>query len=57
MKKYMLFCFATYYPGGGMSDYVGSWDTLPEAITEAQKRRDDYREIYDRDTLGKVWYA
>ena len=57
MKKYMLFCFATYYPGGGMSDYVGSWDTLPEAITEAQKRRDDYREIYDRDTLEKVWSA
>jgi hypothetical protein len=57
MKKYILFCFDQYYPAGGIGDYAGSWDNLADAIAEAEKRGDDYREIYDRDTLKEVWSA
>ena len=57
MKKYMLFCYDQYYPTGGMGDFVASFDSLEDAILRAKARGDDYREIYDRDTLQEVWSA
>lgn len=30
-KKYWVFCFSDYYPMGGMSDFVSSFDTENEA--------------------------
>lgn len=30
-KRYVLFCYDTYYPQGGMADCCGSYDTLEEA--------------------------
>lgn len=57
MKKYMLFCYDQYYPTGGMGDFVASFDSLEDAILKAKERGDDYREIYDRDTLQEVWSA
>ena len=35
MKRYLLFAGDTYYPGGGWSDYKGSFDTIEEAKTSA----------------------
>lgn len=35
MKKYMLFCFPTYTAGGGFGDFIGSFDSLQEAINYA----------------------
>lgn len=34
IKRYFLFCGDTYYPGGGMSDYSGSFGSI-EAAKEA----------------------
>ena len=31
MKRFWIFSGATYYPGGGMTDFVGHKDTLGEA--------------------------
>jgi hypothetical protein len=31
MKRYLVFTFHTYYPIGGMDDFLGDFDTLDEA--------------------------
>ena len=31
MKRFLRFEYAKYYPGGGMEDFVGDFDTLEEA--------------------------
>jgi hypothetical protein len=32
MKNYLLFHGAIYYPGRGMDDFVGDYDTIVEAM-------------------------
>ncbi len=32
MKRYLAFYGAVYYPGGGMDDFIGDFDTKEEAI-------------------------
>lgn len=34
--KYHLFAYDQYYPGGGMDDYRGSFETLTEAKKQAR---------------------
>ncbi len=29
MKRYLLFAGGTYYAGGGMNDFIGSFDEVP----------------------------
>ena len=55
MKKYIVFQFDTYYPGGGLSDIKGSFDTLEEAITFIKKDYQDYSYVVDRDTWEKIF--
>lgn len=33
MKRYFLFEYDDYYPGGGMNDFVGDFDTIEEALS------------------------
>ena len=47
-KRYLLFAYDTYYPSGGLCDLVNSYDTVQEAVSEANKHASDYKEIYDR---------
>lgn len=42
MKRYLVFKFYDYYPGGGWNDFKGSFDSLEEAIQEAKVDRKDY---------------
>jgi len=50
-KKYILFAYAAYYPGGGMDDLVGSFDSIEEAQDYKKKHHGRmYGEIVDRDT-------
>jgi hypothetical protein len=44
MKKYHLFAGLNYYPGGGMCDYEGSFNTFEEAEAEGERKK---REGYD----------
>lgn len=55
-KKYILFQFEDYYPGGGMSDIRESFDTVKEAedFVAAQKWKPDNSELVDRDTWQEV---
>ena len=51
MKRFWLFMYEMYYPRGGMSDCVGSYDTIEEAIKGAEERGyNDYMEILDSET-------
>lgn len=36
MKRYLLFAFASHYPGGGWHDYRGDFDTKDEAVRQGE---------------------
>jgi len=58
-KPIVLFCSATYYPGGGMSDAVGVFDTLNNAWTEWSKKHastDQFPHALDMNT-GRVHFV
>lgn len=38
MKKYLLFAGHSYYPAGGAFDLIGDYDTLEEALEEANRK-------------------
>jgi len=37
LKRYWVFLYATYYPGGGMNDFAGSFETVEEAFRCVEK--------------------
>jgi hypothetical protein len=43
MKRYLAFYGHDYYPGGGMNDFVGHYDTKEEAIEDIDRTHKDYR--------------
>lgn len=59
MKKFMLFSGETFYPSGGMKDYVYSFDTLKEARAYIQCTHQSFmmhwHHVADRDTGEIVW--
>jgi hypothetical protein len=54
-KKFIVFEYETYYPGGGVSDIKGSFDDLEEAKQFILKEPTDYNYVIDRDTWEKVY--
>lgn len=57
MKKYHLFAGYNYYPGGGMCDYQGSFDTYEEAEKEGKERIKkgfDWYNVATTDGNGKL---
>lgn len=36
MKRYMLFAGDSYYAKGGMQDFIGTYDTLAEALLKSE---------------------
>jgi hypothetical protein len=55
MKKYLLFNYSNYYPGGGFNDFEDSFDTIQEAFDfwEYKKQYCLYQ-IIDKDTFEIV---
>ena len=49
MKRYALFQGTIYYPGGGWSDFAGTFDTIEEALAKVKNPNDEYEwyEIID----------
>ncbi len=47
MKTFLLFAFLTYYPSGGMKDFVDDFETLEQAKECALKLTEDNIQIYD----------
>lgn len=49
MKRYLLFSWSTYYPDGGMNDFVHDYDDLDLARTELLGLTEDHHAvIYDQ---------
>ena len=51
VKRYVVFAYSNYYPSGGWTDHVGSFDTLEAARqaaeTERTENRHDFTDIID----------
>lgn len=47
-KRFMLFAYDNYYPSGGQTDVLGSFDTLEEARNRTYAKEYQYFEIFDR---------
>lgn len=43
-KQYLVFGFDSYYPRGGWNDFVASFDSLTEAMSDADKA---FKTTYD----------
>ena len=58
MKRYWAFAYEHYYPGGGMSDCIGQFETLAEAKAALEKSGfHDYNEIVRVDDDGTFTYV
>lgn len=54
-KRYIAFAYPMYYPSGGMSDAIGSYDTVQEAVDALRESMyTDYREIFDVETFKVI---
>lgn len=51
VKRYVVFAYSNYYPAGGWTDHIGSFDTLEEAQQAAEvartEDRHDFTDIID----------
>lgn len=47
MKRYLVFAYFTYYPAGGMDDFIDSIDSLDELKEILQSLREDQFHVYD----------
>jgi len=58
MKRYHVFAYPEYYPGGGWSDHVGSTDDREEAIGQADALLSRYTggvEVIDLETEEDIY--
>lgn len=53
-KRYLVFCYDQYYPGGGWSDFQGSFETLEEAKAFKPSMNFDYKDIVDLETMEVI---
>ncbi len=47
-KRYLAFGYDQYYPCGGMSDLIDSFDDIKDAINCVNADTSDWHEVYDR---------
>ena len=52
MKRYLLFAGEDYYPSGGAYDFVGSFDSIDEAVNALNYKeyRDCWANVFDLTT-------
>lgn len=59
MKRYLAFFGQTYYPMGGMNDFIGDFDTVEEAKERIEEELDDWSyewcQVYDTQTKTEVY--
>lgn len=58
MKRFHVFGYESYYPGGGWSDHIGSYNTADEAITYAdsvEKKWSGGIEVIDLETEEDIY--
>jgi hypothetical protein len=47
MKRFLVFCYDSYYPGGAEQDFVGDTDTLEDAQALGMSKKCDWTDILD----------
>lgn len=47
-KRYLVFDFDLYNPGGGLFDQVESFDSVQECFDFLIQKSSDFQQIYDR---------
>jgi hypothetical protein len=47
MKRYLVFAFSTYYPCGGMEDFICDIDDLSQLNDILKDLREDQFHVYD----------
>ena len=55
MKRYLVFTYPCYYPGGGWTDFVDDFDSIEDAIACANKSRYENKEVIDTETKTYVY--
>lgn len=58
MKRYLVFAYAAYYPGGGWCDFQKSFDTEGEAVTYANEITPNFNggtEVVDLETETDIY--
>lgn len=50
LKRFLVFDYSDYYPGGGWNDFEGTFDTIEEAL----RAHPECREIVDTTTAQVV---
>jgi hypothetical protein len=53
MKNYLVFYGDCYYPKGGMDDFIGDFETLPEAFTAIETERKKMLQYQER--WATIW--
>lgn len=52
INRYVLFGFDTYYPGGGINDMLGSFETYDAALDYAMESSWQHYQVLDLETGG-----
>jgi hypothetical protein len=47
MERYLIFTYKTYYPSGGMEDFICSIDSLDNLKEILKESKDDMFHVYD----------
>lgn len=51
MKPYLLFAGLSYYPRGGWGDYIGSADSIDEALALIPKGAEWYHIVHNEQQI------
>lgn len=54
MKAYLMFSGLDYYPGGGIADYDGDFDSIDEAVKHFEDMRHDWYQIVQSNDMSIV---
>lgn len=49
-RRFLVFAYPQYYPGGGQSDWIGSFDSVEDGLKYAK----EHYEYSDYDVLDRV---
>lgn len=54
VKRFALFCFPSFYPGGGWSDFVDSFESISEALQSQEAKASEHIQIIDLQTGEEI---
>jgi hypothetical protein len=55
VKRYLVFTYPIYYPGGGWSDFIDDFDNIADAFACADESSHPNKEVIDTETKNDVY--